>query len=89
MVDTDACDAQVGFEDLQEQPQGRARPKGYLYRSITMDKKLFDTNELEVLAVFWAVNMLYPYLKGKRYVIHHYHRPQGPPLYLIYDQRKV
>lgn len=64
IVDTDACDVQIGWVLLQQQPDGIAKFIGYWSRSFTNAKRKCDTTQPEHLEIVWAVLLLHPYSKS-------------------------
>ena len=69
VLDTDACDYQVGCVLLQEQDDGTNRPVGYWSRSLSKAEKNYSTTEKECLAIVWAALTLRPYLEGQRFTL--------------------
>ena len=68
VLDTDACDKQVGCVLMQEQ-EGTLRPIGYWSRSLTPAEKNYDTTQREWLAVVWAILLLRPYLEMQKFTV--------------------
>lgn len=64
IVDTDACDKQVGAVRLHKQLEGPPRPTIYWSMSLTPANRLYNTAEGECLAVEWALLFSRPYLEG-------------------------
>lgn len=69
MLDTDACDKQVGCVPLQEQPEGPVKPVGYCSKSLNKAEQACDTAQRECFAVVWAVLILKPYLKELQFTV--------------------
>lgn len=69
VLDTDACDYQVGCVLMQEQEEGPMRPIGYWSRSLNKAERSYDTTQKECLAVVWAMLHLRPYLQGNTFVL--------------------
>ena len=69
VLDTDACNYQLGCVLMQEQDDGSHRPIGYWSRSLTKAEKNYSTTEKECLAIVWAVLTLRPYLEGNRFTL--------------------
>ena len=68
VIDTDACEYQVGCVLLQEQ-EGQLHPIGYWSRSLTKAERAYDTTQRECLAVVWAIFTLRPYLEMKQFTL--------------------
>ena len=70
ILDTDACQTQVGCVLLQEQEDGSA-PKqiGYWSRTLSSAERNYTTTERECLAIVWSILMLRPYLDGSEFTI--------------------
>ncbi|CAN8067637.1 unnamed protein product [Agarophyton chilense] len=69
VLDTDACDIQVGCVLLQKQPDGDLLPIGDWSRSLNKAERSYSTTERECLAVVWAILHLRPYLEGARFTL--------------------
>ena len=74
-IDTDACDTQVGYCLLQEQPDGTLLPIGYWIRTLNKPEGNYSTSEKECLAIVWSISMLRPYLEVTEFVIRTDHDP--------------
>lgn len=68
MLDTDACDKQIGWVLRQDQMDGASNPVGDWTRSLNKAEQAYDTYR-ECLAVVWSVPLLRPYLKGSQFSI--------------------
>ena len=69
IVDTDACDKQVGCVLLQEDENDVLHPIGYWSRTLTKPEKNYDATHRECLAIVWAVLVLRPYLEGTHFKV--------------------
>ena len=70
ILDTDACDHQLGCVLLQKQEDAKTwLPLGFWSRTLSSAEKNYDTTNKECLAVVWAVLSLRPYLEGTRFLI--------------------
>ena len=70
ILDTDACDHQLGCVLLQQQEDSKTwLPLGFSSRTMSSAEKNYDTTNKECLAVVWAVLSLRPYLEGTRFLI--------------------
>ena len=70
ILDTDACDHQLGCVLLQQQEYSKTwLPLGFWSRNLSSDEKNYHTTNKECLAVVWAVLSLRPYLEGTRFLI--------------------
>ena len=70
IVETDACDEQVGCVLLQEQDtEGDFRPIGYWSRTLNPAERNYTTTERECLAIVWSILMLRPYIEGTRFTV--------------------
>lgn len=70
IVETDACNEQVGCVLLQEQETAKDyRPIGYWSRTLTAAERNYTTSERECLAIVWAILMLRPYLEGTKFTV--------------------
>ena len=70
ILDTDACDVQLGCVLLQDQPDSKTpRPIGYWSRTLAPAERNYDTTNKECLAIVWATLTLRPYLEGTRFLI--------------------
>ena len=66
------CDAsRSGFEaTLEQKPaEGDWMPIAFALRYLDAQKKIYSTNELELLAVVWAVELFKHYLLGREFTI--------------------
>lgn len=64
LIDTDACDKQVGCVLLQEQEESEIWPVGYWSRTSKNAEKSYNTAQKKFLAVIWSVMMLRPNVEG-------------------------
>lgn len=65
-IDTDECEKQMGFVQLQEQPEGPKKPISYWKHKLNETEKSYDTTHREFLAVISELLTLRPSLKGIR-----------------------
>ena len=73
-VDTDACNHQVGCALLQTYPDGSRHPIEFWSRSLNPTEKHYSVGEKEFLAIFWAVQLLRPYLEGTHFDLYTDHQ---------------
>lgn len=73
VVDTDACDKQLGCVLMQERPydDGKIvrRPVGYFSRALTAPECNYCTTKRECLGIVWVVLLLQPYLQGENLIL--------------------
>ena len=70
ILDTDACDHQLGSVLLQQQENLQTwLSLGFWSRTLSSPEKNYDTKNKECLAVVWAVLSLRPYLEGTTFLI--------------------
>ena len=70
ILDTDACDHQLGCVLLEQQEDSKTwLPLGFWLRILPSAEKNYDTTEKECLAVVWDVLSLRPYLEATRFLI--------------------
>lgn len=60
ILDTEACNVQVGCVLQQEQPDKVIQTIGYWSRSLTDAKRQYDTTQRECLAIVCAAHLLRP-----------------------------
>ena len=73
-ADMDACNHQIGFALLQTYPDGTRHPIGFWSRSLNLAEKKYSVSEKECLAIFWAVQLLRPYLEGIHFDLYTNHQ---------------
>ncbi len=73
-VDTDACEYQIGWALMQGNEDGTRYSIGFWSRSLLPAEKNYSVRGKHCLAVVWAVQLLRPYLKRKRFELFTDHR---------------
>jgi len=70
-LDTDASGFGIGAALLQFAEDGKLHPVAYLSRNYNQAERNYNTREQEALAIVWAVQKLYDFLRGRKkfYVI--------------------
>ena len=70
ILETDACNEQVGCILLQEQETAKDyRPIGYWSRTLNTAERNYTTTERECLAIVWGILILRPYLEGTNFTV--------------------
>lgn len=73
MVDTDACDKQIGCVLMQEHTTEDAktirRPVGYFRRVLTVLERNYCKPKRECLGIVWVALLLRPYLQGENFIL--------------------
>ena len=67
ILETDACNRQVGCILLQKHEDG-IHPVGYWSRTLNSAEKNYSATERECLALVWACQILRPYLEGISFI---------------------
>lgn len=68
-MDTDACNAQLGYVPLQKQQEGTTRPIRYWSRTLEEPKTKLAKIQKICLAVVWTILLLHVYLEGSRFTV--------------------
>lgn len=69
VLDTDACDVQIGCVLQQEYSDNTIRPIGFFSRTLNKAERNYNTTQRECLAIVWAMLLLRPYLEGVHFTL--------------------
>ncbi|XP_078246874.1 uncharacterized protein LOC144588278 [Pogona vitticeps] len=74
VLQTDASELGLGAVLLQQGEDGNLYPISYFSRKLLEREKHYAIPEKEALSVFWALNLLRPYLWGRKFTLQTDHR---------------
>ena len=74
VLQTDASELGLGAVLLQQGEDGNLYPISYFSRKLLEWEKHYAVTEKEALSVFWALNLLRPYLWGRKFTLQTDHR---------------
>jgi len=68
-IDVDACDTQLGYALLQEQPDSQLKPVGFYSHALQPEQRNYSATEKECLGLVCAVLHLRHYVERSRFTV--------------------
>lgn len=69
VIDSDACEKQVGCVLQQEKDGCSSRPIGYWSQTLNVPKRWYNITHRECLAVVWEILLLRPFNEESRFTV--------------------